>query len=111
MGVWNLGLCQANCLCDWPSTETRDTVSEARPHDRVTLGGGGEGRAGSCIWSPPLPGTYSFADLALSSFYVMSLKYENSHALGPETSQQAIKSGVVSGAPTPRIVRVLTAQD
>lgn len=41
----------------------------------------------------------------------MSLKYENSHALSPETSQQAIKSGVVSGAPTPRIVRVLTAQD
>ena len=49
--------------------------------------------------------------LALSSFYVMSLKYENSHALSPQTSQQVIKSGVVSGAPTPRILRVLTAQD
>ena len=49
--------------------------------------------------------------LALSSFYVMSLKYENSHALSPQTSQQVIKSGVVSGAPTPRIARALTAQD
>lgn len=49
--------------------------------------------------------------LDLSSFCVMSLKYENSQALSPQTSQQVIKSGVVSGASTPRILRVLTAQD
>lgn len=41
----------------------------------------------------------------------MSLKYENSHTLSPQASQQVIKSGVVSGASTPRIARALTAQD
>lgn len=52
LGVRNLGSARQTACVDWPSTETRDTVSEARPHGRVALGRRGWVVAGSRVVSP-----------------------------------------------------------